>query len=636
MNLRRASNSSKVTLGQLLGSGGEGSVYAVAGAPKLVAKIYKKPPTHAKNEKLRAMVRAQSTELARVSAWPVDTLVDDQGTVRGFLMGRIVARQDAHRLYTPKSRRQTFPDADFRFLVRAATNLARAFAQVHASGHVIGDVNHGNALIGSDGTATLIDCDSFQITDRGRVFSCDVGTPLFTAPELHGKAFRGLRREQAHDDFAFAVLVFHLLFQGRHPFAGRFADPEMTVERAMMESRFVYGANAEKLGVAAPPGALPLVTFGDELAQLFERAFAPAPFNRPTAREWIGPLQRLEESLVPCADKRRHFHPPGPRCCWCEVEASTGARLFEHPDEAAIDGNTATVDRLWQAIEQASRPPKAASKPDFVLAEERADRAAEFRGQLVGKLGSGGIPMALFVLFMFVINSLWKSGFGFISAVAIPASVVAAVLGLGGFWNWRWRRRMKWWPEWQRALDAWRTATLPNGFSRVLERLADQRDQLRELGAHIGKMLEAERQRHMERQRENFLDTFRISQASIADLNPEIVARLARNGIHSAADVLHEKRSLRDAAPYNAVHALVAWAERCALEFRFDARTPEFLEDRARVNEKYRDAQQGLIDALNGGPAALDQERQVIDAQREAASAQLAEVRRKLRRGEHA
>jgi DNA-binding helix-hairpin-helix protein with protein kinase domain len=68
VKLRRASNSAGVTLGQLLGRGGEGSVHVVTAAPTLVAKIYKKPPSAAKADKLRAMVRCQSGDLLRVAA----------------------------------------------------------------------------------------------------------------------------------------------------------------------------------------------------------------------------------------------------------------------------------------------------------------------------------------------------------------------------------------------------------------------------------------------------------------------------------------------------------------------------------------------------------------------------------------
>ncbi len=204
MKLRRVSNNNPIQLGRELGRGGEGAVFPVIGVPDLVAKIYLKPPAPLKIEKLRSMARRASPALLRVAAWPVDVLGDEAGAVRGFLMPKVSAREDVHELYSPKSRRRAFPGVDFRFLARVAANIARAFAQVHAVGNVIGDVNHGNALVGRDGTVVLIDCDSFQIRDGVRIFTCDVGVPLFTPPELAGQAFRGLKRSANHDAFGLA------------------------------------------------------------------------------------------------------------------------------------------------------------------------------------------------------------------------------------------------------------------------------------------------------------------------------------------------------------------------------------------------------------------------------------------------
>ena len=53
MQLRRASNQASIVLGKELGRGGEGAVHPVVGVPDLVAKIYLKPPSAHKVEKLR-------------------------------------------------------------------------------------------------------------------------------------------------------------------------------------------------------------------------------------------------------------------------------------------------------------------------------------------------------------------------------------------------------------------------------------------------------------------------------------------------------------------------------------------------------------------------------------------------------
>ena len=55
----------------------------------------------------------------------------------------------------------------------------------------------GCILVSRQGTVKFIDCDSFQVSDGPRVFTCDVGVPHFTAPELQGKSFRGLQRADA-------------------------------------------------------------------------------------------------------------------------------------------------------------------------------------------------------------------------------------------------------------------------------------------------------------------------------------------------------------------------------------------------------------------------------------------------------
>ena len=87
-------------------------------------------------------------------------------------------RKDIHKLYSPKSRHTEFPLADYRHLIRAASNTAKAVAALHNLGCVIGDINHGSVLVGADATVRLIDCDSLQITLGGQLYTSDFGLKL--------------------------------------------------------------------------------------------------------------------------------------------------------------------------------------------------------------------------------------------------------------------------------------------------------------------------------------------------------------------------------------------------------------------------------------------------------------------------
>jgi DNA-binding helix-hairpin-helix protein with protein kinase domain len=621
--LRRASTSAGVSLGQVLGRGGEGTVYAVAGAPKLVAKVYKKPPGPTKCDKLRGMVRRHSAQLLEVAAWPVDLLLDEHDAVRGFLMGRITARQDAHRLYSPKSRRRTFPDADFRFLVRAATNLARAFAQVHATGHVIGDVNHGNALIGKDGTASLIDCDSFQITDAARSFPCDVGSPLFTPPELQGKAFRGLLRTASHDCFGLAVLLFHLLFQGRHPFAGRYREGDLSVEQAIAESRFAYGVKHEKLGMTPPPGTLPLDTFGPDLAALFERAFAPpGTCERPAVVEWIEPLLDLESSLLTCVARPRHFHPPGPGCCWCGIEALTGTRLFHSADPAPAP-DALTPEELWKAIEAVPPPTPYAPEPEFVVEQ--------------GAAGGGGDGVGLTAKWLTVLVSVvWGS------LLLAPPEYTAAWLTLGIVFGVSLAvslspsnrssnplsRQLR--AEWNAALSQWRRNTSGSDFFRAKAQLGERRRALENARRSLAIEMERLKRQHVSHQYAAFLDSFEIDKAHFTSVTPAQVRNMLARGIRSAGDVQRQRRKLKSFVSQPALRELETWVDRCGAAYSFDASDPDFVKLTAPLEAKRLSEHAALYEELLQGPQLLANRRADIEQARIDGEAALREKYQKL------
>ncbi len=324
-----------VRLGPRIGRGGEGEVFAVDGAPALAAKLYRPEIAAERVDKIEAMATAGLSDAMRLVAYPVAALRAHDGRFAGFLMPKVAGAEPIHELYAPGARKRVFPEADYRFLVRAALNAARAVAAAHRAGCVIGDVNHSGFLIGREALVSLIDADSFQFHDGRTLHLCRVGVPEYTPPELQGRSLAGVERTADHDCFGLAVLLFQLLFLGRHPFAGVARDGgDLSVEEAIERHDFAYD-RTRRTRLKPPASALRLDEIEPGAARLFERAFAPdAAGARPTAEEWVEALTVFEAALVRCPASERHHHASGSAGCpWCRLEKKRKTKLFPAPGE---------------------------------------------------------------------------------------------------------------------------------------------------------------------------------------------------------------------------------------------------------------------------------------------------------------
>jgi DNA-binding helix-hairpin-helix protein with protein kinase domain len=336
-------------------------VFEVLGKQDLVAKVYHAPASLEKARKLQAMVTLASSELLALTAWPVDVLTGHDGRVQGLLMPKVDGYKDIHALYGPKSRCAEFPSANWCHLVRAAANIARAFAVLHEKGCVVGDINHGGIRVRTDMTVKMIDCDSFQIQSNGQIYFCEVGVENFTPPELQGQSFKGMLRTANHDNFGLAVMIFYLLLLGRHPFAGRFSGAgEMPIEKAIREYRYAYGSTAKLHQMAPPPFAPAAVMASVEIAGLWERAFSrdsAQGASRPSAREWVQRLKALETNTTRCTQHPGHyFVPAAGRCPWCAIESAAGALLFLAPLGAILTDTRFNLASVWTRITQIPHP----------------------------------------------------------------------------------------------------------------------------------------------------------------------------------------------------------------------------------------------------------------------------------------
>lgn len=329
--------------------GGEGAVFDVVGRPDLVAKLYSKPQSKDRCDKLRAMAKLCSPDLLKIAAWPTATLSNGKpASVDGILMPRIVDHLEIHHLYSVAQRKKDFPEADWGFLLHTARNCAIAFEAVHQHGHVVGDVNQKNVLVSKKGIVALVDCDSFQVAEGTRIFRCGVGVPEYTPPELHGKNFASLDRTSDHDMFGLAVLVFHLLMMGRHPFSGvPLVSADISIGTAIQRGLYAYARNPTKL--KPPPHVPPVAMLDAATLDLFERAFGST--RRPTATEWRTVLDAAMKQLQRCKNDPKHSYlAAAGKCPWCQLIAVARLMFFIPGQGAATPFRLEDIDQLIRKL----------------------------------------------------------------------------------------------------------------------------------------------------------------------------------------------------------------------------------------------------------------------------------------------
>jgi DNA-binding helix-hairpin-helix protein with protein kinase domain len=348
----------RIVLGERVGSpGGEGTTHAVVGRNDIVAKIYHshRLPDQLHCEKLKRQTSAQSPNLRRISAWPQELLFDEGRTV-GFLMPRMPGKS-IHLLYRPDDRNQYFPKATWQSLIDVAKNVAAAFHCLHQHDVIMGDVNESNVFVTVDtGEVRLIDCDSFQIKGpNGQIFPCSMFTAGWAPPELIEAPTLINRRTVQHDLFGLAVMIFHLLFMGKHPFAGvppdHLLENSPSLEELIKQAVFPYSPS-RRGSFKPPPNFLTLQALPDEVANLFERAFVTR--DRPTADEWFRGLERIE--LKKC-QWGHVFYRRLNDCPWCAIWGNGGGNFFVVVTSGDGFGSSLTeVEKLISAVEKARFP----------------------------------------------------------------------------------------------------------------------------------------------------------------------------------------------------------------------------------------------------------------------------------------
>lgn len=576
-----------LSIGSLLGKGGEGEVYSLNDGTSRALKIYTRADGHTREQKVVAMIRMGLAQQSPLVSFPLAVVRKRDGAFAGFVMKLVKGHHPLFELYSPGARKHSFPRADYRFLVRAATNIARAVASVHEGNCVIGDINHSSILVSDTATAALIDADSFQIIEGPSRYLSHVGVPEYTPPELHGQNLGKVVRTPNHDAFGLAIVIFQLLFMGRHPFVGTVRKGEIPpIAQAIRDYRFVYDESRD-VGMDQPPGTPALSDFPETIAKYFEAAFGRETASyRPTAKQWAAALMDLENDLTRCKDIELHYFPvTASECPWCFMDRALGMALFVpyiptaettiHPFDPGAAGFNLIA--IWQRIQAVPAPTTQQLTPKVIPGRvQPSDDAKNVKKQRIAYRAWGWLVLFSAIGVLTTAPAVWLvwlplGWWGLVRAFGAPNTD-------GPFKN----KFIDIETKWQDALVNWQQKCGVQEFESLQKILQDAKSSYDGL-AHEERTLIAEyKSDRRNRHQHAFLDNYEIRRAKIKGIGPAKEAALASYGIETAADIVKTKvLQVPGFGPSNSRN-LLDWRKKLEARFVYDTNPNEI--DRLELN----------------------------------------------------
>jgi len=620
----------EVRLGRELGKGGEGSVFEVPSLPNQVAKLYHQNLDKPKQDKLRYMACHVDQTLLQYAAWPQDTLASKSGgPVSGFLMPKVIGRDPIHMLYSPAHRRQNRPNAGWDFLLYVARNTAAAFEALHARGHVLGDVNQGNLMVGADSKVILIDCDSFQINAKGTLHICEVGVSHFTPPELQGlSSFRGVKRSANHDNFGLALLIFHLLFGGRHPFSG---VPQKNEAGEALESdikafRYAYARDSKARGMLPPPRSIPSTVVPDAMQAMFEQAFTErgASGHRPTAQQWVAALDALRKRIKRCSSAQIHVYPDHlAQCPWCTLEQQGVVYFVDLGTVFTATANGFVLAKVWALIEAVLPPP-----PLIVPSFSTINVTATPLPAGIQPKNHAGLMKALIVVVALCLTAVapmaWIIWLG--AAVVIWNTVGDSKSPKLEAEKLNRKNKLAAVERTYKSLVHRARAEGTDAFRKKKAHLLELRSEYLGLAANEKSEIDSLHKTAEQRQRMKFLERHFIDSASIHGVGPAKKAALISFGIETAADVQWNKVQAVKGFGDVLTRAIVDWRKACERKFVFYPAQAVTEADKNAVRAKLMVQRKAIEAALMAGAAELQRMTVETNARTVGLRAQLQEA----------
>lgn len=202
-----------ITIGDVIGNGGEGTVYHCDYKTNYCIKIYHDGQLTKLRIKKMLMMEKKQVRYDGL-CWPEKVVYTSKGEPVGYVMKMIEGKSLSLAFDSYESVQEEFPSWTRQNLVRLAIETLTRIQYLHLFGILIGDLRMNNIMLTPSGAPIIVDLDSCQIGN----LPCPAGFGDFTPAELQRVEFSKNLRKYENESFACAVLVFKILFCGLHPY----------------------------------------------------------------------------------------------------------------------------------------------------------------------------------------------------------------------------------------------------------------------------------------------------------------------------------------------------------------------------------------------------------------------------------
>lgn len=308
-------------LGKEIASGGEGKIYTIIGDNAFLIKIYNQTTKDLESKIKYMSLNPPSSDVLYDIAWPTDVLYDENDIFVGFVMPKLLVDTELKELYKYNPNEKNSLNYENKIVI--GINLCKVISEVHKAGYIFGDFNPQNIGVNLiNGHVGFFDADSYHVYDQNSNvwYKCGVGFDGYIAPELikkaSGKTYLDCQLPtftKETDNFALAIHIFKLLFNGFTPFNGIDENSNVSTaspglgNKAIERDNYCFKPGNKPLSAATPS----IDAFPKYIVDLFNRAFIDGksnPKNRPSADEWCEILIKYRSECVKCVNDETHFY----------------------------------------------------------------------------------------------------------------------------------------------------------------------------------------------------------------------------------------------------------------------------------------------------------------------------------------